>query len=324
MQRLVEVGPRHGNEILDTARHRSPYIVNDAQHRITVLHRPGDDAHGIKVINLVDVNTLAHQLFVDAVIALGTTFHFCGDAGFLKLVADHAFYARQERFAHFAVRFHRFLYLLVSDGIEVAESEVFEFAADFAHAQAVRNGTVNLEGFLGDLLLAFGFEMLQGAHVVQAVGQFDEHHADIVHHGEHHLAQVLGLLLFLGGEINFADLGNAFDDMGDLLAKLLADVDDGDRGVFDRIVEQPGGDGDRVHLHFRQHQGNFEGMDQVGLARGAALAGMDSQGVVVGFLDDFQIFGGPVGLHALHQVTELRDREDIGRDLLAQSRHGGL
>jgi hypothetical protein len=29
----------------------------------------------------------------------------------------------------------------------------------------------------------------------------------------------------------------------------FADVNDGDGSIFDRIVEQPGGNGDRVHLH---------------------------------------------------------------------------
>ena len=117
---------------------------------------------------------------------------------------------------------------------------------------------------------------------MQAVGEFDEHHADVVHHGEHHLAQVLGLALFAGGEINFADLGDAFDEVRDLLAELLAHVDDGHRGVFDGIVQQAGGDGIGVHLHVREDHGDFERMDNVRLAGGAGLAGVILQGEVVG------------------------------------------
>ena len=119
-----------------------------------------------------------------------------------------------------------------------------------------------------------GGEVLERAHVVQAIGQLDEHDADVVDHGEHHLAQVLGLLLFLGGEIDFADLGDAFDDVGDLLAEFLANVDDRDRGVFDRIVQQSGGNRDRIHLHLGEDERNFERMDKVGLTRGAGLAGV--------------------------------------------------
>jgi hypothetical protein len=60
--------------------------------------------------------------------------------------------------------------------------------------------------------------------------------------------------LLARGEVDFADFGDAFDDVGDLLAEFLANVDDGDGSVFDRVVEQAGGDGDRVHLHLGQYQ----------------------------------------------------------------------
>ena len=46
----------------------------------------------------------------------------------------------------------------------------------------------------------------------------------------------------------------------------------GGGGVFDGVVQQARGDGGGVHLHFRQHFGNFKGMDDVRLAGGAHLA----------------------------------------------------
>ncbi len=95
------------------------------------------------------------------------------------------------------------------------------------------DGGVDLERLLRDLVLAVGLKVFERAHVVQAIGEFDEHHADVIDHGEHHLAQVFGLRFFARGEIDLADLGDAFDDVRDLLAEFFADVDDGDRGVFD-------------------------------------------------------------------------------------------
>ena len=172
---------------------------------------------------------------------------------------------REEGFALLAPRIDGFSYLLVAQRIEEAEAEVFEFAANLAHAEAVGDGRVDFQRLFGDFVLALGRKVLERAHVVQAIGELDEHHADVVDHGEHHLAQVFGLLLFARGEVNFADLGDALDDVGDLLAEFLADVDDGDGRVFDRIVKKTGGDGDRVHFHFGKNEGHFEGMDEVGL-----------------------------------------------------------
>jgi hypothetical protein len=154
-------------------------------------------------------------------------------------------------------------------------------------------------------VLAIGLEVLQRTHVVQAVRQFDEHHADVVDHGEHHLAQVFSLLLFASSEVDFADLGDAFDDVGDLLAELFADVNDRDGGVFHRVVKQSGRDGDRVHLHFGKDERHFERMNKVGFTGGAGLAFVVLQRVVVSLLDDSEIVLGTVLLHPLHQVAKL-------------------
>ncbi len=159
---------------------------------------------------------------------------------------------------------------------------------------------------------------------MQAVGQLDEDYADVVDHGQHHLAQVLGLLLLAGGEINFADFGDALDDVGYLLAEFLADVDDGNRSIFHRVVQQARGNRDRVHLHFGKDERDFQGMDQIGLAGSAALAFMMFQGIIVGLLNDRQIVLRTALLHPLHQIAELGQGEGGGRDLLAQARHARL
>ena len=125
--------------------------------------------------------------------------------------------------------------------------------------------------------------MLQRTHVVQAIGQLDQHHANVVHHGEHHLANVLRLRFFTRGEIDFADLGYTFDDVGNLFAELVADLFDGDSGIFDRVVQQPSRNRCGVELHLGQHTRHFEWMYEVRLSRGAGLAFMVLQGEFVGF-----------------------------------------
>ena len=166
--------------------------------------------------------------------------------------------------------------------------------------------------------------MLERPHIVQAVSQLDEDHTDVVHHRQHHLAEILGLLLFARVEINLAYLGNALDNVRYLLTKFFADIDHSHGRVFHRIMQQTGGDGHWVHFHLRQNQCNFEGMYQVGFAGRSALAGMMLLGKLVCFAHQFQIFGGPVGLHSTQQLTKLGHREHVGRDLLAQRRHDRL
>ena len=285
VQRLIKIRSRHGDKVFDPARHRTPQIVNDAEHGIAVLHRLRDHPHGVEVVHLLDRNMLPLQLLVDAVQPLDAAFHRGGDARLFQLVAKYSFHPRQKSLSCFAAGFNRIVDLLISDRIDVAEAEVFQLSADFSHAQTVSDGGVDLESFAGNFLLPVRRQVFERPHVVQAVGQLDEHHADVIHHRQHHLAQVFGLLLFPGGEIDGADLGDALDDMRHLFAKLFADIDDRHRGIFHGVMQQPGGDRDGVHFHLGQDQCYFQGMDQIGLAGGTALSGVVFLGKFVGLAD---------------------------------------
>ncbi len=192
--------------------------------------------------------------------------------------------------------------------------------------------------------LAVGLQVLERAHVVQAVGQLDEHHAHVGDHGQKHLADVLGLAVFAVGELDLVDLGDAFDDVGDLVAKVGFDLLAGGGSIFDRIVEQAGGDGGRVQLHLRQNFSDFKGMDDVGLAGGAHLPFVMLDAEFPGFADQFNVFAGAVGLNLAEKrfksrvnrgigsqrylMSSIRARRrvagDIGRDLLPGSRHNPL
>jgi hypothetical protein len=161
--------------------------------------------------------------------------------------------------------------LLVADRVGVAEGQVFQLAAHLAHAQPVSQRRVNVLGLAGDGLLAVRLQVLQGAHVVQPVGQLDEHHAHVRDHGQQHLAHVFSLAVFAIGKLDLVDLGDALDDVGHLVAEAGGNLLVGGGRVLDRVVQQAGGDGRRVHLHLRQHLGHLERMDDVRLAGGPHL-----------------------------------------------------
>ena len=62
-------------------------------------------------------------------------------------------------------------------------------------------------------------EELQRAHVVQPVGELDQDHPQVGDHRQEHLAERLGLLLFLRDVGVAGDLGDAVDQLGDLVAE---------------------------------------------------------------------------------------------------------
>ncbi len=111
--------------------------------------------------------------------------------------------------------------------LEIAEGQILELTAHHAHAQAERDGRVDVQRLARNALLLFGFEVFECAHVVEPVGQLDENDADVVHHGEQHFADVFGLARFRRHHVQAADFRYPLDEMGDL---------DGIFGVFDGIV----------------------------------------------------------------------------------------
>ena len=160
--------------------------------------------------------------------------------------------------------------------LEIAERKIFQFVADQAHSKPVRDGRVNVERFACDALLLRRVEKLERAHVVQAVGEFDEHDANVVHHGEHHLANGLGLARFGRHHFEAADFCDAFDEMGDFGAETLGDARNGKLGVFDDVVQQRGGQRRGVQAHVGEDVRDFQQMHEIrfagtcGAARGGA------------------------------------------------------
>ena len=70
VQRLIQIGPRNGDEILDPAGNRMPFVVDHAQRRVAVLYRIGDDAHRQQIVDLVQRDLLPLQLLEDRIGAL--------------------------------------------------------------------------------------------------------------------------------------------------------------------------------------------------------------------------------------------------------------
>ena len=161
---------------------------------------------------------------------------------------------------------------LVGLRLEVAERQLLELVLHLAHAEPVGDRRVDVARLLGDRDAPLLGQVVERPHVVQPVGELDEDDADVVDHRQQHLAEVLGLPLLARREADGADLGDPFDDVGDLGAEQLLDPLDGGQRVLDDVVEEAGGDGDGVELHVGQEVGDGEGVDQVGLAGMADLS----------------------------------------------------
>ena len=195
--------------------------MDDAQRAVTVFHGIGDDAQTHQVVDLVERDLLTLEFLIDGEGAFDTRLHARRNA-----------FAAQLRF-HGGAHLLQILFVvgpLILDGarnfggrfgLNVDEGEIFQFAAHFTHAEAVRDRRVDIQRFARDPLAAFQRQRTERAHVVQPVRQFDDDDADVLDHRQEHLAIVLGLSVFGGIKVDLTELGDAIHAGGDFFAELL-------------------------------------------------------------------------------------------------------
>jgi hypothetical protein len=120
---------------------------------------------------------------------------------------------------------------------------------------------------------------------VQAIGQLDQDHPDVGGHRHHHLAVVLGLPLVAALEGHPGQLGDPVDQLGDLLAELLADLGQAGAGVLDRVVQQRRAERLRVEPHPGADLRHPDGVGDELVARAAQLVRVAIAGEVEGVAD---------------------------------------
>ncbi len=304
VQRLIEVRPRHGDVVLETAGNWGPDLVDHAESGVAILDRVGDDADGEKIEDLVEGALLLLTLEVQRVDALHARLNFGGDSAFHHFVANRVLNFVQEAVEDFLLGAEFLLEFEEGFGLEIAEREVFELAADEAHAEAVGDGRVNIQRLAGDALLLLGIEIFERAHVVQAVGELDHHDANVVDHRQQHLADVFGLARFGSQQIEAADFRGAFHQARDVGPKCFGDLLERDFRVFDHVVEQRGAERGYVELHVRQQVGDFDRMREERLAGKARLRFVLLGGEIVGAAKEFEVVAGTVAANFVGQLDK--------------------
>ena len=187
-------------------------------------------------------------------------------------------------------------------GVAPLEGQLFELIAHALHAHAAGKGGIDLERLLRHLSAPFRAHVLERAHIVEPIGQFDQQHTDVAGDGDQQLAEVLGLLGLLGDEVEFLDFGETVDQRPDLLAELLVDLGPRNVGVLDHVVQQGRRNGGIVEPELGQDGGDFEGMGEVRITGQALLVPVRPHGIHVGTIEQRLIGARIVLLDPLHQL----------------------
>lgn len=175
------------------------------------------------------------------------------------------------------------------------EAEVFEFYADGVHAQPIGDGRIDFQGFLGDASAFFAGQHFQRAHVVQAVGQLDQDHANVAGHGHGHFLEVFSLGFGLGLEVHLGQFADPIDQFGHGFTELRLQRFFGNPGVFDHVMQHGRHQTLMVHMHVGKNIRHRKRMRDVRLATAAALAVVGLFGVEIRSADQVDLILAEVG-----------------------------
>ncbi len=195
--------------------------------------------------------------------------------------------------------------------IDHPKSQLFQFLAHVVHAHAAGEGRVDLQRLLGRAPPRRLGHELERAHVVEAVGELDEEHADIGGDGQEKLPQIFRLRRLLGDEVELLDLGEALDQAADVLAESGIDLRPGGVGILDGIVEKRRCDGRVIELEVGENRRNFKRMREIRVAVGPLLTAMLLHGVDIGLVEQMLVRVRIVTRDPLHQLVLAHHRRGV-------------
>ena len=190
--------------------------------------------------------------------------------------------------------------------IQGREPQVLQFQFQVIQAEALGDRRVDLEGLAGDRAPARHGHGLDGAHVVGAVGELDQHHAQVAHHREQHLAEAFRLRLLAALELDLVELGDAVDDFGDVGAEALGQLVLGSGRVLDDVMEDGRDDGVGVEMQLGEDRRRGHRVGDVGFAAETGLALVRRGAELGGLPDALDLLGRQVGSHRGQQFLQPR------------------
>ena len=193
----------------------------------------------------------------------------------------------------------------VAPGIKVFESQVFEFGLDKIHTEPIGDWRVNVQRLARNAPPRVRVHRTHRTHVVQAICELDEDHAQVTRHGQHQFTEAFRIGFNTRAELHLVQLGDTVHEFGNFIAELLGDLLLGQRRVFQRVMQDRRRHAGMVHAHAGQDAGHFDGVKNIRLAglTGLAFVGLCAQVESAKYNGD--LFRLEVGVE---QVSQFEDR----------------
>ena len=137
MQRLIAIGFRHGNIILEPARNRLPHGMDNAQYPVAVTHGFHQYADSRQIIDFADILFVAQHFLVNAVKMLGTPLDFRLDARLADFLLNLLNSRINKRLPFLTLLLDILDQIIVFFRFQIAQAEVLQFPLDIGNTQTI-------------------------------------------------------------------------------------------------------------------------------------------------------------------------------------------
>ena len=274
MDGLIAIGLPVGNIVLKTPRHRFPEFMDITQHGIDIAWSIQDTADGNQIIDFIKAFLFILHLAVDRVDMLWSAINFSMQMAFpcigLNLV-DNLF----DQFFSLATFFlHHMRNLVEFCLIQITERQIFKLPLDARNPETVGEWCIDFHGLTRNAFLLVLAQMLESAHIMQAVSQFNQNHADILRHGHKHLAVVFRQLLFVGLVLDLPELGHPIDDHAHIMTKFTLKIIQGRVRIFHDIMQKAAGNRHSIQFQLSKDSCHLNRVNNIRLTRLTELTTM--------------------------------------------------
>ena len=258
--------------------------MNHPQRCITVLHCLHNNPDCKQIIYLIQGLVLVYHLFVNAEEMLHSSVYPSFNPGLADMSRHLVYNTLYKGFSGILTQGNLLCQIIINLRLQILQRKIIQLHLNFRNTKPVCNGRINVHRFTGLFLLLLRLHILKSTHIVKAVRQLNQNHADILGHGQEHLPQILSLNLHLiHGPGQLGQLCNSVYQKSYLCAELLLHLVQSHNGILYHIMKNSGNDGFFIQLQIRQNNGNTKRVNNIRFTRLPLLVLMGLSGDSVCF-----------------------------------------
>ena len=282
VERAVHIGLRSRDIVLKSSGHRLEHLVDKSERGVALELGIDDYSHRVEVIDLVKALILIEHLAVDTVYGFYSSRKLEMYVILAKLLIYYSSYVFDKSDALSVLLVDIIPYLVVSDRVEVGDTEIFELLLDLLHTETVCKRRVYVHSLKrGRASLGIGLYR-ECAHIVKSVAELDEDDSDVSRHREQHLTQIFNMCLLLILDVKRDHLCKSVDEHRGLATEFRGDLIKVGliRAILHRVVKESGADRVSVKSEIRNYLGNRNRMRDIRISAHAELSLVERLGVL--------------------------------------------